>query len=103
MELGMIGLGRMGANMARRLIARGHHCAVYNRTPEPVAELAKAGAVGTTSLKDLVGRRNAPRTVWIMVPVAAVEGVVAELAPLLQRGDCIIDGGNSPFENAIRR
>jgi 6-phosphogluconate dehydrogenase len=103
MELGMIGLGRMGANMARRLMARGHQCAVYNRTPGPVAELAKAGAIGATSLKDLVGRLKAPRTLWIMVPVAAVEGVVTELAPLLQRGDCIIDGGNSPFENAIRR
>jgi len=103
MEIGMIGLGRMGANMTRRLLRAGHRCVVWNNVAGPAAELAREGAVAASSLADLVGRLAPPRAVWLMVPVAAVQGLVDELAPLLQRGDCIIDGGNSPFEQAIRK
>ncbi|GIK34756.1 MAG: 6-phosphogluconate dehydrogenase (decarboxylating) [Gammaproteobacteria bacterium] len=103
MQLGMIGLGRMGRNMVQRLLRAGHSCVVSDRSPGPAAELARVGAVAAASLADLVQKLAPPRAVWIMVPVDAVQGVVDELAPLLQRGDCIIDGGNSPFEHAIRR
>lgn len=102
MELGMIGLGRMGANMTRRLLRAGHQCVVWNKEPGPAETLAGEGATAAVSMADLVGRLAAPRAVWLMVPSAAVDGLVGELAPLLERGDCIIDGGNSPFENAIR-
>jgi 6-phosphogluconate dehydrogenase len=95
MQLGMIGLGRMGGNMVRRLLRAGHECVVWNRDPAPVAELARLVA-------DLAARLVAPRAVWLMVPVPAVEGLVQTLSRILQHGDCIIDGGNSPFENAIR-
>jgi 6-phosphogluconate dehydrogenase len=103
MQLGMIGLGRMGGNMVRRLLRKGHECVVWNQSPEPIAELAKLGAVAATSVPDLVKRLTPPRVVWIMVPVPAVEALVQSLAGLLARVDCIIDGGNSPFEHAIRR
>ncbi len=103
MRIGMIGLGRMGGNMVRRLLRAGHECVVWNQSPGPIAELAKLGAIGASSLPDLVAKLPAPRTVWIMVPVPAVEGLVQQLAGLLGRGDCVIDGGNSPFEEAIRR
>lgn len=103
MQLGMIGLGRMGRNMVQRLLRAGHDCVVSDRNPGPAAELAREGAVAADSLADLVQKLAPPRAVWIMVPVDAVQAVVDELAPLLQRGDCIIDGGNSPFEHAIRR
>ncbi|MBW7930417.1 MAG: decarboxylating 6-phosphogluconate dehydrogenase [Gammaproteobacteria bacterium] len=102
MELGMIGLGRMGANMTRRLLRAGHRCVVWNKEPGPAETLAREGATAAASMADLVGRLAAPRAIWLMVPSAAVDGLVGELAPLLERGDCIIDGGNSPFENAIR-
>ncbi|CAG0941587.1 6-phosphogluconate dehydrogenase [Gammaproteobacteria bacterium] len=103
MQLGMIGLGRMGRNMVQRLLRAGHACVVTDRNPGPAAELAREGATAAASLPELVQRLAPPRAVWIMVPVNAVQGVVDELAPLLQPGDCIIDGGNSPFEHAIRR
>ena len=103
MQLGMIGLGRMGRNMVQRLLRAGHACVVTDRNPGPAAELACEGATAAASLPELVQRLAPPRAVWIMVPVNAVQGVVDELAPLLQPGDCIIDGGNSPFEHAIRR
>ncbi len=102
MQLGMIGLGRMGSNMVRRLLRARHPCVVWNKDPDPVATLAGEGAVAATSLADLVRQLAPPRAVWLMVPAGAVDGLVAELAPLLSRGDCIIDGGNSPFEQAIR-
>jgi len=103
MQLGMIGLGRMGGNMVRRLLRKGHQCVVWNQSPGPIAELAKLGAVGATSMADLVKHLTPPRAVWIMVPVPAVEALVESLGKLLARGDCIVDGGNSPFEHAIRR
>jgi 6-phosphogluconate dehydrogenase len=102
MQLGMIGLGRMGGNMVRRLLRAGHECVVWNQSPQPIAEAVRHGAVGAASMADLVARLTPPRSVWVMVPVPAVEALVQTLAGVLQRGDCIIDGGNSPFENAIR-
>jgi 6-phosphogluconate dehydrogenase len=103
MQIGMIGLGRMGGNMVRRLLRAGHQCVVWNQTPEPIAALAAEGATPATSLADLVHKLQPPRAVWLMVPVSAVEELVNTLTPLLTRGDCLIDGGNSPFEHAIRR
>lgn len=103
MQLGMIGLGHMGANMVRRLLRAGHSCVVYNRTPQAVAELAAEGAVGAGSLADLVAKLAAPRTVWLMVPAAAVDATIAELRPLLARGDTLIDGGNSYYVDDLRR
>ena len=103
MQIGMIGLGRMGGNMVRRLLRAGHECVVWNQSPEPIAELAALGAVAAASPADLLAKLKAPRAVWLMVPVPAVAGLVDTLAPLLASGDCLIDGGNSPFENAIAR
>ncbi|MFN7572443.1 MAG: phosphogluconate dehydrogenase (NAD(+)-dependent, decarboxylating) [Betaproteobacteria bacterium] len=103
MQIGMIGLGRMGANMVRRLLRAGQSCVVYNRTPQAVAELAAEGAVGASSLADLVDKLAAPRTIWLMVPAAAVDATIAELRPLLARGDTLIDGGNSYYVDDLRR
>ena len=103
MELGMVGLGRMGANMVRRLIRNGHNCIVYDMSPETVAELAKEKAVGTTSLADLVKKLKAPRAVWLMVPAAVVDQTIADLLPHLDPGDTLIDGGNSFYIDDIRR
>jgi 6-phosphogluconate dehydrogenase len=103
MQLGMVGLGRMGANMVRRLLRNGHDCVVYNRTPKAVAELVAEKATGATSLADLVGKLQMPRAVWLMVPAAAVDQTIEELAPLLAAGDVIIDGGNSYYVDDIRR
>jgi 6-phosphogluconate dehydrogenase len=103
MQIGMIGLGRMGGNMVRRLLRAGHECVVWNRDPAPAAELAKLGARPASSLADLVAMLRPPRAAWLMVPVPAVEGLVQQLAPLLAAGDALVDGGNSPFEEAIRR
>jgi len=103
MQLGMIGLGRMGANMVRRLIQRGHQCVVFDTNPAAVNELQSAGAVGTSSIADFIARLQPPRAVWIMLPVPVVEGVVKTVVAHLQNDDILIDGGNSPFENAIRR
>ncbi len=103
MQLGMIGLGRMGANMVRRLMRGGHECVVYNRSPGPVATLATEGAVGATSLEDLVGKLAPPRAIWLMVPAAVVDQSIAELTPLLAPGDILIDGGNSYYVDDIRR
>lgn len=99
MELGMIGLGRMGGNMVRRLMAGGHRCVVHDRSAEAVAALASEGAVGATDLASFVKHLSQPRAVWIMVPAAAVDGALGDLAPLLSRGDIIIDGGNSNFQD----
>ena len=103
MQLGMIGLGRMGANMVRRLIKQGHQCVVYDANPEAVKQLADEGAVGASSLKDFASKLAAPRNAWIMVPAAITDKVVDELASHLEPGDTIIDGGNSYFRDDRRR
>jgi 6-phosphogluconate dehydrogenase len=103
MQLGMIGLGRMGANMVRRLTKNGHTCVVYDRSEAAVKTLAGEGAVGASSLDDFVAKLSAPRAVWLMVPAATVDGSLAELAPKLQKDDTIIDGGNSHYVDDIRR
>ena len=103
MQLGMIGLGRMGGNMVRRLLKGGHQCVVYNRSANAVAELVKEKAVGTTSLPDFVKKLSKPRAVWLMVPTGVVDNVIADLLPHLERGDMLIDGGNSYYIDDIRR
>ena len=103
MRMGMIGLGRMGANMVRRLMRDEHECVVYNRSPEPVQQLQSEGAIGADSLEDFVARLPAPRTVWLMVPAGAVDDMIASLTPLLDAGDILIDGGNSYYVDDIRR
>jgi 6-phosphogluconate dehydrogenase len=104
MEIGIIGLGRMGANIARRLLKQGHNCIVYNRTPAKVAELEQEGARGASTLKDLVAKLPKPRAVWVMVPAGNVtEQTVLELADLLEPGDIIIDGGNTYYKDDVRR
>jgi 6-phosphogluconate dehydrogenase len=103
MQLGMIGLGRMGAAMVRRLMRGGHDCVVYNRSPAAVAELATEGAAGTASLAEFVSLLTPPRAVWLMVPAAAVDATIADIAPLLKSGDILIDGGNSHYHDDIRR
>ena len=103
MQLGMIGLGRMGANMVRRLLRGGHRCVVFNKTPKPVDELVQEKATGSTSLQDLVTKLEKPRAIWLMVPAAAVEETIAELLPHLEPEDILIDGGNSYYVDDIRR
>ena len=103
MQIGMIGLGRMGANMVRRLTRGGHECVVYDVDPAAVKQLVQPGAVGATSLEDLVAQLAAPRAVWLMVPAAVVDQGLAQLAPLLAAGDIVIDGGNSFYRDDIRR
>ena len=104
MQLGMVGLGRMGANMVRRLIKGGHSCVVYDRTPQEVQKLASEGAVGSNSLDEFVKKLEKPRAAWIMVPAgASTENTVKALAPLFEAGDVIIDGGNSHFKDDVRR
>jgi 6-phosphogluconate dehydrogenase len=103
MQLGMIGLGRMGANMVRRLMKNGHTCVVYDRSADTVKQLAGEGAAGASSLGDFVAKLKPPRAVWLMVPAAAVDGTLAELAPKMQKDDTIIDGGNSYYIDDIRR
>jgi 6-phosphogluconate dehydrogenase len=102
-QLGMIGLGRMGANMVRRLLKGGHQCAVFDMSATAVAELAKEKAIGTTSLVEFTRRLNKPRAVWLMVPVGAVDKTIADLLPHLEHGDILIDGGNSYYIDDIRR
>ena len=103
MQLGIVGLGRMGANMARRLVRGGHACVVYNRSKGPVDELVKDGAEGTTDLVAFVSMLKAPRAIWLMVPAAVVDGVLADLMPHLAQGDIVIDGGNSYYRDDIAR
>ena len=103
MQIGMIGLGRMGANMVRRLIKGGHQCVVFDRSPKVVKELTQEKAVGASSLADLVKKLQKPRAVWLMVPAAVVDGQIAELKAHLAPGDIIIDGGNSHYHDDIRR
>jgi 6-phosphogluconate dehydrogenase len=103
MQLGMIGLGRMGANMVRRLMKGGHRCVVYDMSADAVAGLAKEGATGAASLADLIAKLEKPRALWLMVPAAVVDRSIAELLPLLEPGDALIDGGNSYYVDDIRR
>jgi len=103
MQLGMIGLGRMGANMVRRLVKNGHSCVVFDRSPEAVSNLAKEKAIGAASVADLVKKLDTPRAVWLMVPAAVVDETIDELLPLLDAGDILIDGGNSYYVDDIRR
>jgi 6-phosphogluconate dehydrogenase len=102
-QLGMIGLGRMGGNMVRRLLRAGHTCVVFDASREAVMALAKEGAVGAASLDDFVAKLSAPRAAWIMVPAAVVDRTLADLAPRLARGDVVVDGGNSYYVDDIRR
>ncbi|MGW8310763.1 MAG: phosphogluconate dehydrogenase (NAD(+)-dependent, decarboxylating) [Thiogranum sp.] len=103
MQLGMLGLGRMGGNIVRRLMKNGHDCVVFDTRPEAVAALADEGAAGATDLADFVARLETPRAVWIMVPAAVVDSLVDELAAHLQAGDTIIDGGNSYYKDDLTR
>src|SRR5262245_53677944 len=103
MQLGMIGLGRMGANMVRRLIKNGHECVVYDRSAQAVNDLVKEKAVGASSLDEFVKKLQKPRAAWLMVPAAVVDKTIADLLPLLEPGDALIDGGNSYYVDDIRR
>ena len=103
MQIGMIGLGRMGANMARRLIRAGHDCVVFDTAPQAIQDLVKADATGASSLADLVKKLRKPRAVWMMVPAAVVDRTIADLLPALEKGDVLIDGGNSYYVDDIRR
>ena len=103
MQIGMIGLGRMGANMVRRLLTGGHQCVVFDRSPKAVQELVEEKAVGSSSLADFVKKLTKPRAVWLMVPAAVVDQTIADLLPHLERDDILIDGGNSYYIDDIRR
>ena len=104
MNIGIYGLGRMGANMARRLIGGGIEVVVFNRSPEPVKALSEEGAVPSSSIEDLVGKLESPRTVWLMVPAGAItDAALDSVTPLLDSGDIVIDGGNSNYKDSIRR
>jgi 6-phosphogluconate dehydrogenase len=103
MQVGMIGLGRMGANMVRRLMGGGHGCVVHDVAPERARDLAREGATGAASLDDLVERLARPRVVWLMVPAAVVDATLDHLVPRLARGDIVVDGGNSHYQDDIAR
>ena len=103
MQIGMIGLGRMGGGMVRRLMRGGHSCVVYDRAPQAVDALVKEGATGASSLSDLVRKLEAPRAVFMMLPAAFVDSTIDELAPLLESGDALVDGGNSNYQDDIAR
>lgn len=103
MQIGMIGLGRMGSNMVRRLTQGSHECVVYDVNTDAVQKLALPGVIGATSLEDMVDRLTKPRKVWLMIPTALVDRVLAQLVPLLEEGDIVIDGGNSHYHDDIRR
>ena len=103
MQLGMVGLGRMGANMVRRLLKGGHECVVFDMSPQAVSELTAENAVGSASLADLVKKLEKPRTVWLMVPAAVVDKTIADILPALESDDILIDGGNSYYIDDIRR
>jgi 6-phosphogluconate dehydrogenase len=102
-QLGMIGLGRMGSNMVRRLLKDGHQCVVFDRSPKAVADLVKEKAVGAASLAEFVKTLTKPRAIWLMVPVGVVDATIADLLPHLERGDILVDGGNSYYVDDIRR
>jgi 6-phosphogluconate dehydrogenase len=103
LQLGMIGLGRMGANMVLRLLRDGHRCTVFDRSQAAIDALVKENATGATSLADFVSKLETPRAIWLMVPAAAVDATIEDLLPLLEKGDTLIDGGNSYYIDDIRR
>jgi 6-phosphogluconate dehydrogenase len=103
MQLGMVGLGRMGANMVRRLINGGHECVVFDRSQQAVADLVKDKATGASSVEDFVAKLSKPRAIWLMIPAAVVDDTIASIAPHLDAGDILIDGGNSYYIDDIRR
>jgi len=103
MEIGMIGLGRMGANMVRRLLRGGHQCVAYDRSAESVATLVKEGAVGASSLNEFIEKLKSPRAIWLMIPAALVDATLEELSSLIASDDIVIDGGNSYYIDDIRR
>jgi len=103
MEIGMIGLARMGANMVRRLLRGGHHCVAYDRNAESVAALVKEGAVGASSLEEFAEKLNGPKAIWLMIPAALVDATLEDLSPLVASDDIVIDGGNSYYIDDIRR
>ncbi|HTS15630.1 MAG TPA: NAD(P)-binding domain-containing protein, partial [Candidatus Sulfotelmatobacter sp.] len=103
MKLGMVGLGRMGGNMAVRLLKAGHEIVAFDRHPEKVAALVGQGAAGASSLQELAQKLPTPRAIWLMVPAAGVDDTIAALAPLLARDDVLIDGGNSYYRDDMRR
>src|ERR1700745_165204 len=103
MQLGMIGLGRMGANMVRRLLKAGHECVVFDLSPKAVEELVQEQATGAADLQNLVKKLENPRAVWLMVPAAAVDKTISDLVPYLEAGDILIDGGNSYYVDDMRR
>ena len=102
MQLAMVGLGRMGANMVKRLVKNGHECVVFDRSPKVVEELAKEkGVTGASSMEDMVGKLQKPRAIWLMIPAGVVEKTIKELEPHLEKGDILIDGGNSYYIDDI--
>ena len=103
MQLGMIGLGRMGANMVRRLMKGGHECVAFDMSQASVQALAKEGATGAGSLDDFISKLKQPRAIWLMVPAAVVDSTLAQLLPKLAKDDILIDGGNSYYIDDIRR
>src|SRR5262245_1552769 len=103
MQLGMVGLGRMGANMVRRLLRAGHECVAFDTHPEPVREMTAEGATGVGTLEELVGALERPRAVWLMVPAAVVDQTLDSLLPLLDEDDVVVDGGNSYYRDDLRR
>ena len=103
MQLGMIGLGRMGANMVRRLIKNGHQCVVFDMSPKAVQDMVAEDAIGATSMADFVAKLAKPRAIWLMVPAAVVDQSIAGILPLLDPGDILIDGGNSYYIDDLRR
>ena len=103
MQIGMIGLGRMGSNMVRRLLKAGHQCVVFNQDPGPIRDLVKEGAIGAGSLGDFLEKLEKPRAIWLMVPAAVVDKLLDEIVSLSSPGDILIDGGNSSYRDDIRR
>ena len=103
MQMGMVGLGRMGANMVRRLLGGGHECVVFDVSADAVKGLAKEGAIGASSLDDFAAKLKPPRVAWMMVPAAVVERTMSDLAARFDKGDIIVDGGNSYYVDDIRR
>src|SRR5438094_10485202 len=103
MQLGMIGLGRMGANLVRRLMRDGHECVGYDRSPDVVKQLESEGAIGASSIADFCAKLAKPRAAWIMVPAAVVDSTIEQLLPQLEAGDIVIDGGNSFYRDDMER
>ena len=103
MQLGMVGLGRMGANIVRRLMRDGHECVVYDVSPDSIKELEGEGAIGGSTLEEFVGKLQKPRVAWVMIPAGITGKTVDQLAGLMEEGDIIIDGGNSNYRDDVRR